>query len=148
MNFSGKNFQNRSSVEDLSCMILRIHFLDYPCQDTVFIKDEGPSDRSHHRLSVHLLLSPCSECLKHLGRSIRQKSERKLIFLTELLVRSRAVLAYPHNIVSLCNQRVITVPDAARFRRAAARIVLRIKIDIIYASGKVWNRIWPSMVMV
>ena len=101
MNFYGKNFQNRPSVENLGSMVLRIHFLYYPCQDAVFIKDEGPSDCAHHRLIVHLLLSPCAECLKHLGRRIGQKSERKLIFLAELLVRSRAVLAYSHYIVSL-----------------------------------------------
>ena len=126
--FRQKKNQKHASIKDLRSMILRIDILDYPRQDAVFIKDEGPADSTHDGLAVHFLLAPGSECLKHLGRGIRQKSERKIVLLTELPVRSRTVLAYPDDIVSLGDKRIIIVPDAARFCRTSACIILRIEI--------------------
>ena len=60
------------SFENLLSMILSVHLLDDFRQDSVLVEDEGPSQGAHHGLSIHLLLSPCSEGLEHLCGSIGQ----------------------------------------------------------------------------
>ena len=60
------------SFEYLLSMILSVHLLDDFREDPVLVEDEGPAEGPHHSLSVHLLLSPCSEGLEHLCGSIGQ----------------------------------------------------------------------------
>ena len=54
-------------IQDLRSMILSVHLLDNLYKNTLFVKDEGLPERAHSRLSIHLLLSPCTECLKDFG---------------------------------------------------------------------------------
>ena len=58
--------------QDLLGMVLCIDLLDDFSEDSVLVEDEGAAKGSHDCLSVHLLLSPCSEGLEHLCGSIGQ----------------------------------------------------------------------------
>lgn len=60
------------SFQNLLRMVFCVHLLDDFREDSVLVEDEGPAEGPHHCLSVHLLLSPCSEGLEHLCGSIGQ----------------------------------------------------------------------------
>jgi len=109
-------------------VILCVNFLDYPLQDTVLVKYECPSDGAHHRLAIHLLLSPGSERLKHLCGRIREQRERQVILVSKLPVRRRTVLAHSYDIISLCNQGSMIVTEIASLSSTSACIILRIEI--------------------
>ena len=64
------------SVYNLSCVVLGVYLVDDLHQDAVLVKDECLSERTHGRLSIHILFSPCSESLKYFSRSVGQECER------------------------------------------------------------------------
>ena len=58
-------FTNMRLIQDLRSMILSVQLVDYLDENALFVKDEGLPERAHSRLSIQLLLSPCTECLKN-----------------------------------------------------------------------------------
>ncbi len=116
-------------------MVFSLYFLDNALQDTFFIEYECTAQCARYALSVHLFLSPCSECLQHLRRGVCQKGEGQRIFVYELFMRCRAVLAYSYHIVSGGGKGCIVVAQVAGFCRASRCIVFRIKV---------YNRLFPD----
>ena len=100
-----------SGGNHLSSGVLSVNFLDDPFKDAVLVENECPAEGPHRCLAVHFLLTPCAEILKHLGGSVGQKSERKLVFRPESGVGLGAVLTYTHHVVAGFRQGRIVVPE-------------------------------------
>ena len=115
--------------QDLRGGVFGIDLLDDAFQRAGFVEDERAPEGTQDRFSVHLLLSPGAEGLKHLGGSVRQEAERQAVLGPETRVGLHAVLAHAHYVVALRREGRIIVPEAASLRRAPRRVVLGVKVD-------------------
>ena len=59
--------------------VFGIHLLDDAFQNAGFIEDERAPEGAQDRFSVHFLLAPGTEGLKHLGGGVRQEAERQAV---------------------------------------------------------------------
>src|SRR5215208_7723183 len=84
---------------------------------------------AHVRLAVELALAPDAVAFGNLVVGIRQQRERQAVLLLELHVRRFVIRADAEDDGPSLAEGVEVVPDPARLRRTARRVVLGIEVD-------------------
>lgn len=119
----------RERLQYLAGGVFGVDFFDYALKDAVGIEDEGAAEGAEGGLSVHFLLAPGAEVLKHLSGGIGKKREGEGVLGAEARVRLGAVLAHAYNVVSRLRESGVIVPERAGLGRASGRVVLGIEVD-------------------